>query len=431
MSDLSILFPGMEALDDDININVDTTGSSSSDDVAAAEETAASDAETVATDAGDIKNDATETTDAATAFAHQYSDLCAIQQHIARFGVDRTFLALVNRNNVFGRALNLNLPAMESFEAVGSPYSPTSVACLEALEEGMWKKFVNFIKGVINKIKNFFGKIWTWIKGLFGNYEVRLGKFAEFERKVQWNNEDSLSKDWKEDEAYDTPQLKSVTDQYTKLSTAESAPLFKKAQDLAQKILKIISEDHASADLTDTSKNFYNNQVDIKDENKKAIEHGNGMLFDEDSKEVQDYFKSLEEVDKSLDTVVENMKKSKLTTFGGDAKTVLGKLHGIFTTCLNEARTLVSKVRSTTDQQTRISQATTMLLDKVDRGVVTKGQNLPAEIRSDITKSMALVQKIMMKGMGANTYLPRIIGIYFKVLSAIQSVVSVVEKKNS
>ena len=422
MSDLSILFPGMEALDDDININVDTTGSSSPDDVAAAEETAASDAETVATDAGDIKNDATETTDAATAFAHQYSDLCAIQQHIARFGVDRTFLALVNRNNVFGRALNLNLPAMESFEAVGSPYSPTSVACLEALEEGMWKKFVNFVRNIINKIKNFFGKIWTWIKGLFGNYEARLGKFTEFERKVQWNNADSLSKDWKEDKAYDTPELKAVTDKYTNLTKAESSPVFKKAQDLATKVLDMVSKDNATESVRSINSDIIN---------KGSASSDDRFAFNEDSKEVQDYFKSLEEVEKDIDSVAEKMEKQKLEKFGSDAVTVLGKLHTIFTTCLNEARTLVGNVRSTTDQQTRISQATTMLLDKIDRGIVSKGNNFPAQLRSVITKSMATVQKIMMKGMGANTYLPKIIGLYFKVLSAIQSVVSVVEKKNS
>jgi len=173
-SSLSLLFPGCEAFDDDINVDINTTGTPA--DTA----DAATEAEDLATEGAETQTEAEETSTAAEAFAHQFSELCALHKHIARFGVDRTLLALCNRNNILGRALNLRLPAMESFDSVGSPRSATSIACLEALSEGLWKKFKDFISRICKAVRNFILKMTQWWNEVSGNYETRLHKYRDF-----------------------------------------------------------------------------------------------------------------------------------------------------------------------------------------------------------------------------------------------------------
>ena len=162
-SSLSLLFPGCEAFDDDINVDINTTGTPAD----AAD--AATEAEDLATEGAETQSEAEETSTAAEAFAHQFSELCALHKHIARFGVDRTLLALANRNNILGRALNLRLPATESFDSVGSPNSATSIACLEALSEGLWQKFKDFISRICKAVRNFILKMTQWWNEVSGN----------------------------------------------------------------------------------------------------------------------------------------------------------------------------------------------------------------------------------------------------------------------
>ena len=193
-SSLSLLFPGCEAFDDDINVDINTTGTPA--DTA----DAATEAEDLATEGAETQSEAEETSTAAEAFAHQFSELCALQKHIARFGVDRTFLALCNRNNILGRALNLRLPAMESFDSVGSPRSATSIACLEALSEGLWKKFKDFISRICKAVRNFILKMTQWWNEVSGNYETRLKKYRDFfdgSRKFKEQNDlEGFKGDW-------------------------------------------------------------------------------------------------------------------------------------------------------------------------------------------------------------------------------------------
>ena len=179
-SSLSLLFPGCEAFDDDINVDINTTGTPAD----AAD--AATEAEDLATEGAETQSEAEETSTAAEAFAHQFSELCALQKHIARFGVDRTLLALANRNNILGRALNLRLPATESFDSVGSPNSATSIACLEALSEGLWQKFKDFISRICKAVRNFILKMTQWWNEVSGNYETRLHKYEEFFKTAEF-----------------------------------------------------------------------------------------------------------------------------------------------------------------------------------------------------------------------------------------------------
>lgn len=174
MSNLNELFPGCEALMEDVEINNNVTVPT--EDVEAAEEAGIVAGSDEATEAGEIETDATANEAAATAFAHQFSDLCAMQSHIEKYGVDRTFLSLCNRDNVLGRAFGISMPACESFDSVGSPYSPVSVACMEAMGDSLWQKFKEWIKKIWQKIKNFFIRIADWFREAMGNYNMRLHK---------------------------------------------------------------------------------------------------------------------------------------------------------------------------------------------------------------------------------------------------------------
>ena len=151
---MSELFPGCEAIMEDVEINNNVTVPT--EDAEQMEEAGVVEGETQATEGAEIESEATETEAAATAFARQFGELCHMQSHIATYGVDRTFLALCNRDNILGRAFGIQMPACESFDTVGSPYSPLSIACVEAMGDSMWEKFKEWVKKIWYRIKNFF-----------------------------------------------------------------------------------------------------------------------------------------------------------------------------------------------------------------------------------------------------------------------------------
>ena len=109
----------------------------------------------------------------------QFDELLAMQRHVAKFGVDRTFLSLFNRGGRLSRALGVNIPACESIDAVGYPTSPLSMACLEAFgnkEKGVVAKIIDFIVALLQKIKNLAKRFWAWLTGLFSNQASKWNK---------------------------------------------------------------------------------------------------------------------------------------------------------------------------------------------------------------------------------------------------------------
>lgn len=176
---MSELFPGCEAFMEDVEINNNVTVPTE-EDTEQAEEAGVVAGETQAAEAAEIESEATESEAAATAFARQFNELCNMQTHIETYGVDRTFLALCNRDNILGRAFGIQMPACESFDTVGSPYSPLSIACVEAMGDGMWEKFKEWVKTVWMRIKNFFIKIADWFREMLGNYNLRLNKYKKW-----------------------------------------------------------------------------------------------------------------------------------------------------------------------------------------------------------------------------------------------------------
>ena len=132
-----------------------------------------------AEEGGDIEVKDTEVLAESQVLSAQFDELLAMQRHVAKFGVDRTFLSLFNKGGRLGRALGVNIPACESVDAVGYPTSALSLACLEAFgnkEKGVVAKIIDFIVALLQKIKNLAKRFWAWLTGLFSNQASKWNK---------------------------------------------------------------------------------------------------------------------------------------------------------------------------------------------------------------------------------------------------------------
>ena len=115
----------------------------------------------------------------------------AMMSHVAKFGVDRSFLSICNSNNELATELGITLPATEDFEIYGDPNSNVSKKVISSMEsflgfgkkESLWSKFWKWIKEIVGKIlgwiKGFFSKVWEFIKKLLGLGKAKLDKIEE------------------------------------------------------------------------------------------------------------------------------------------------------------------------------------------------------------------------------------------------------------
>lgn len=115
----------------------------------------------------------------------------SMMSHVAKFGVDRSFLSICNSNNELATELGITLPATEDFEIYGDPNSNVSKKVISSMEafldfgkkESLWSKFWKWIKEIVGKIlnwiKGFFTKVWEFIKNLLGLGKAKLDKIEE------------------------------------------------------------------------------------------------------------------------------------------------------------------------------------------------------------------------------------------------------------
>lgn len=198
MANFDALFPGMESiLEGNVEINNDVTVPA---DDAEVQETAAvteevDNAATVSNSVGETEEGAAEAENASMVF----DQLFRMHDHVARFGVDRTFLSLYNTNNELTRMLRVRFPSCESMDSVGSPRSSYSQSLLVAMEsdDGIFHKFWEWVKKIARKIRDLAVKIWDWLAELFGNLEIRIGKL----RKSLENRTEKTAADIKDKEA--------------------------------------------------------------------------------------------------------------------------------------------------------------------------------------------------------------------------------------
>ena len=93
----------------------------------------------------------------------KFEEIDRMIAHVERYGVDRAFLSLCNHNNILGTSFGISLPATESYDAVGSPYSSESVAAMEGLRD-VARKIWEFLKRMVARL---------------GDWLVRIGKMYD------------------------------------------------------------------------------------------------------------------------------------------------------------------------------------------------------------------------------------------------------------
>jgi len=436
-SSLSLLFPGCEAFDDDINVDINTTGTSA--DTA----DAATEAEDLATEGAETQSEAEETSTAAEAFAHQFSELCALQKHIARFGVDRTFLALCNRNNILGRALNLRLPAMESFDSVGSPRSATSIACLEALSEGLWQKFKDFISRICKAVRNFILKMTQWWNEVSGNYETRLHKYDEFFDSSRVFKEQSdlegFKGDWIDPKEIDSLKkdkkeaLQNIGDK------GEAIKLVDTAEKIVNAVLRVGSSSEATygatTNKTSHTDTTWNENTKKYDENSVEATGSSNLkdLADELSEKAQENRDKIldklsdwkEKYDDKMDNLVDKMKDQDYTTILGDignGAAAGGKAQASADTLIKPAKELIDDIRRDQDRDKQFNQAMSMGFERLDRKALSeKGSPMDLDTRDAITRSVTTAQQILTKVNLVKTCSPKLLNLYFKDLATLKS----------
>ena len=438
-SSLSLLFPGCEAFDDDINVDINTTGTPA--DTA----DAATEAEDLATEGAETQTEAEETSTAAEAFAHQFSELCALHKHIARFGVDRTLLALCNRNNILGRALNLRLPAMESFDSVGSPNSATSIACLEALSEGLWKKFKDFISRICKAVRNFILKMTQWWNEVSGNYETRLHKYKEFFKTAVFKEKDDLEGfkgDWiapSEIESLKTDKKEALQNIGDK---GEAIKLVDTAEKVINAVLRTGSSSRATYGATsnktthtDTKWDETNDKFTPDDVTSKGSSDLKS-LADELSEKAQENREKIldklsdwkEKFDDKMDSLVDKVKDQDYTTIFQDIGAAQPGSAAIKSAdkLITPAKDLIDDIRRDQDRDKQFDQALSMAFERLERKAMSKeGSPMDLDTRDAITRSVTTAQQILTKVNMAKTYTPKLLNLYFKDLATLKSMCSI------
>ena len=104
-----------------------------------------------------------------------YDNCRMAYKSIEKFGVSVETMSLLNEGNSLDRALGLQDLALESIaslsEATKKALKHNYIAGLEAAEDGMLKKMVE-------AVKQFFVKVWNWIKDLFTT-NAKITKVAQ------------------------------------------------------------------------------------------------------------------------------------------------------------------------------------------------------------------------------------------------------------
>ena len=172
-----------EDLDVDVNIDVENVAEDVEEDI---------EEEATAEEATEAEAESEETDTAVQMTLRKFSELENALDHVKQYGVDRSFVSLMNYNDTLGRVLHVSFPSVESMDATGDPYSKLSkntIAGLEAVLTTAWE----WIKQLCEKIINAFKKAATWVVDLFQGYERKLkalDKQATDSKDMnEWNKE--------------------------------------------------------------------------------------------------------------------------------------------------------------------------------------------------------------------------------------------------
>jgi hypothetical protein len=202
------LIPGMEAFMEDTSVEVDVEVGDGAEVVEEQTEAVEEEA-TVAEETTEAESD----TEQAEMIFQQYDRIANYLDHAKKYGVDRTFLSLLNSDGSLSQAIGYSLPACESFDVTGSPMSAESQAVIAGLEN-VFQSIWNFIKKIARKIRDFFSNVWNAIISRFGDIDKQIGRLKVAKSKRTWSND--KASDFKGDifTSEDYKKVKAKLDEY-------------------------------------------------------------------------------------------------------------------------------------------------------------------------------------------------------------------------
>lgn len=285
-------FAGCESFMEDDQVieaeaSVTVTPEEQAEEVAEAEETATETAETTA----EVDEGAAE----AEMVFRKFEEIDRMIAHIEKYGVDRAFLSICNHDNILNKSFNMSLPACESFDAVGSPQSPESIAALESLKETASKVW-EFIKRMAKRLGD-------WIVRIVKLYDIRIARGKKQAAELKKRAADAKIVDdpekMKDLKTYQssTGNDETLTEQALTGSAKESAKaLCGKAETLYEEASKLMKEQVPAARKTVAE---LNTAAATADDSKK----------DEAKKKAQEASENVKKLNKDLAIKVRNAGK--------------------------------------------------------------------------------------------------------------------------
>lgn len=236
----------------------------------------------------------------------KFEEIDRMIAHVERYGVDRAFLSLCNHNNILGTSFGISLPATESYDAVGSPYSSESVAAMEGLRD-VARKIWEFLKRMVARLGD-------WLVRIGKMYDVRK---AWIRRKIKALEEKAKNLE-KRKELKDAEVKVHDIDEYTKLN--------KVADKMANQVWKEDAEYGLEKEATkSTSTNLLLIRLD-KDPTKYT--EAAGKLLDSAEKLLKEVGKGRAEIAKLNTEIAAAERESKATNKDNVAKDLKVKVQG-------------------------------------------------------------------------------------------------------
>ena len=422
---MSELFPGCEAIMEDVEINNNVTVPT--EDAEQIEEAGVVEGETQATETAEIEADANETEAAATAFARQFGELCHMQAHIETYGVDRTFLALCNRDNILGRAFGIQMPACESFDTVGSPYSPLSIACVEAMGDGMWDTFKKWVQKIWLKIKQFFIRIADWFREIMGNNNMRYHRYKTWYEKNRNAGINFKQKDGKNSDV--------------KLSLPETdgqGVSSDKIKEFAKTLDEKVLSKKLWSDLVGAVNGIQNSSVDLLQtySAKDGSIAGSGVQFNDGyqgfgNEPSKDEKKEIKKLLEGIDDVKEKLKDKKFIKYTNQemdkwldkAKiTTIDKLMDEFKGALDSAENMIKRAEAFDRMKQGFDNAVKMNFEKLNNAIQREtGNSMGAKSRQKLSDNVNTINKVVFKTGVIPMFTNKMINMSFKYMSALQS----------
>lgn len=287
------LIPGMEAFMEDTSVEVDV-------EVGAPEEVVEEQEEAVetATEGAEEVAEAESDAEQAEMIFKQFDRVETYLNHARKYGVDRTFLSLLNSDGSLSQAIGYSLPACESFDVTGSPMSAESQAVIAGLE-GVMSDIWGFIKKIAAKVRDFFSKIVTWVMARFGDIDKNIGRLR---KRFQDSVYDSEKANKASGDVIDIEYLKN-----SQSGANDVQPFLSDAQGEFDSIVKGINSIVANVGkggvifgTDDTSKDYHEKLKKYKEVFSNAKKNASKKSIKEVANKVEEYLKLASECRKGV-----------------------------------------------------------------------------------------------------------------------------------